>query len=128
MDASGLFVTDDGPPDDDAISVNSTIEAVGKRQEDKYRRHQERNIERKRRGLQLKLWKGETKADYYLSDEDVGQDDYNTIFPPPKPIERQGNIALPEERQSKKPLGRQPWKVQPFTNGPRRQKRRQKRW
>ncbi|KZL88116.1 chromo domain-containing protein [Colletotrichum incanum] len=181
MNATGLFVTGDGPPDDDAISVNSTIvsehdpdeewlvegircqtredgadtylvewtgypieeatwepeenmteellqewrdtkarqargeeepfnvvawqEAVGKRQEDKYRRHQERNIERKRRGLQLKLWKGETKADYYLSDEDVSQDDSNSILPPPKLVERQENTVLPEERQPEKSLG-----------------------
>ncbi|GKT51892.1 uncharacterized protein ColSpa_12073 [Colletotrichum spaethianum] len=180
MDKQDLFVTEGGPPDDDAISINSTLvsdhdpdeewlvegiryqtredgtdrylvewtgypieeatwepeenmtdellqewrdtkarqirgqeepfdvvawqEAVGKRQEDKYRRHQERNIERRRRGLQIKLWKGETKADYYLSDEDVDQDDYNAIFPPPKLVEHQKDPILPEEIRTDKSL------------------------
>ncbi|KDN63620.1 putative chromo domain-containing protein [Colletotrichum sublineola] len=179
MDVSGLFVPDDGPSDDDAISLNSTLlsehdsdeewmvegiraqtrengtdrylvewtgypieeatwepkenmtdelllewkdtrtkqargeeepfdvaawqEAVNKRQEQKYRRHHERNVKRKRRGLQLKLWEGETKADYYLSDGDIEQDDYNAIFPPPKPIERQENSVLSHEREERRP-------------------------
>ncbi|EFQ32933.1 chromo domain-containing protein [Colletotrichum graminicola] len=179
MDVSGLFVTDDAPSDDDAISINSTLlsehdsdeewlvegiraqtredgtdrylvewtgypieeatwepkenmtdelllewrdtkarqargeeepfdvaawqEAVNKRQEDKYQRHHERNIKRKRRGLQLKLWEGETEADYYLSDEDIGQNDFNDILPPPKHVERQENAVLSDEREERRP-------------------------
>ncbi|TIC96929.1 hypothetical protein CH35J_006688 [Colletotrichum higginsianum] len=180
MDASGLFVEENGAPDDDAISINSTLvsehdsdeewlvegiryqtreggkdkylvewtgypieeatwepeenvtddllqewrdteakqargeeepfdivawqEAVDKRYDDKYQRHHKRNTERKRRGLQLKLWRGETKADYYVSDEDVSEDDYNAIIPPPKPVERQTETSPIEDIRPKKPL------------------------
>ncbi|KAK1463652.1 chromo domain-containing protein [Colletotrichum cuscutae] len=177
MDASGLFVADDKQPDDDNISINSTLasehdsdeewlvegiraqcreggrdkflvewtgypieeatwepeenvtdellgewkdtqakqacgeekpfdivawqESVVKRQEDKYQRHHQRNVERKKRGIQPRLWEGETKADYYLSDEDVGEDDYNAVFPPPKAVERNEDAFYSDTQPSK---------------------------
>ncbi|KAJ0166799.1 hypothetical protein CTA2_5813 [Colletotrichum tanaceti] len=180
MDVSGLFVAEDGAPDDDAISINSTLvsehdsdeewsvegiryqtreggkdkylvewtgysmeeatwepeenvtdellqewrdteakqargevepfdivawqKAVDRRHEEHYQRHLERNLERQRRGLQVNLWSGETKADYYVSDEDVSEDDYNAIIPPPKPVERQTDTKPIEDIQPKKSL------------------------
>ncbi|KAK2047362.1 chromo domain-containing protein [Colletotrichum somersetense] len=89
--------------EEEPFDVAAWQEAVDKRQQDKYQRHKERNIERKRRGLQLKLWEGETNADYCLSDDDIGQDDYNAIFPPPKHVERQENAVLSDEREGRRP-------------------------
>ncbi|KXH58302.1 chromo domain-containing protein [Colletotrichum salicis] len=179
MDVSGLFVTDETQPDDDNISINSTLasehdsdeewlvegiraqireggrdkflvewtgypieeatwepeenvtnellgewkdtqakqargeeqpfdivawqESVVKRHEDKYQRHRKRNTERKKRGIQLRLWEGETKADYYLSDEDVGEDEYNAVFPPPKVVGRREDAFHPDTEPSKIP-------------------------
>ncbi|KAK1986022.1 chromo domain-containing protein [Colletotrichum cereale] len=88
--------------EEEPFDVAAWREAVIKRQENKYRRHQERNIKRKRRGLQLKLWEGETKADY-CSDEDIGQNDYNAIFPPPKHVERQESAVLSTEKEERQP-------------------------
>ncbi|OHE96153.1 chromo domain-containing protein [Colletotrichum orchidophilum] len=75
------------------FNIAAWQESVAKRNEAKYQRHHKRNIERKQRGIQLRLWEGETKADYYLSDEDVGVDDYNALFPPPKVVGREDDVV-----------------------------------
>ncbi|KAK2003527.1 chromo domain-containing protein [Colletotrichum falcatum] len=89
--------------EEEPFDIAAWQEAVAKRQEDKYQRHRDRNIERKRRGLQLKLWGGETKEDYYLSDEDIGPNDFNAILPPPKQIERQGNAGFSDGKEERRP-------------------------
>lgn len=71
-----------------AFDVMSWQDSVDKIAEARRQRHRKRNFERKRRGLELSIWKDESKEDYYLSDEDVGQDDFNSILPPPKPPAR----------------------------------------
>ncbi|OLN95401.1 hypothetical protein CCHL11_04685 [Colletotrichum chlorophyti] len=79
--------------EEEPFDIAAWQERVDRRQEDSYQRHHKRNVERKRRGLQLKLWDGESKTDYSSSDEGVDHDDYNAVFPPPKPTVRQNETT-----------------------------------
>ncbi|WYZ37559.1 hypothetical protein EsH8_II_001065 [Colletotrichum jinshuiense] len=90
--------------EEEPFDIAAWQESVDKDQAAKYERHRKRNVQRKRQGQQLKLWEGETTADYYLSDEDVGQDDFNAVLPPPKPVEWQADSALSDENEPKTSL------------------------
>ncbi|ROT40238.1 hypothetical protein SODALDRAFT_329923 [Sodiomyces alkalinus F11] len=48
--------------------------------------HKRRNWARKRRGMELNLYPGETLADYDDSGEAAADDDFNDLLPPPRPI------------------------------------------
>ncbi|TDZ34733.1 hypothetical protein C8035_v002648 [Colletotrichum spinosum] len=81
------------------------------------RRHQLRNLRRKRLGLRLTLRQGESKEDYYDSDEDVSQDDFNSILPPPKLVRKQSDLGtfgdeLPKKQPPPLPP-KQPTEVRP---------------
>ncbi|KAL2753741.1 hypothetical protein ACRALDRAFT_1094568 [Sodiomyces alcalophilus JCM 7366] len=52
----------------------------------KFKQHQRRNWARKRRGLELNLYPGETLADYDDGGEAAGDDDFNEIVPPPRRV------------------------------------------
>ncbi|KAF9878538.1 chromo domain-containing protein [Colletotrichum karsti] len=91
--------------EEEIFNVAAWQEFVEKRAEERRKRHRERNFERKRRGLELSLWEGESKEEYYSSDEEVAQDDFNDILPPPKPTGRQIDAIPSIEDQPKQPLG-----------------------
>ncbi|KAL0940660.1 chromo domain-containing protein [Colletotrichum truncatum] len=77
-------------------------ELVDKRDEERREQHRRRNSERKRRGLEITLWEGESRAEYSSSEESISEDGYNAILPPPKPIARQDAISSvePQAKQS----------------------------
>ncbi|KAF5510935.1 hypothetical protein CGCS363_v002668 [Colletotrichum siamense] len=81
--------------DEPEFDIKGWYELCEDFQRNRFDRHQERNRLRIRRGLRPTLWEGESKEDYYSSDDDVSQDDFNDILPPPKTSKRQIDQALP---------------------------------
>ncbi|KAF6832135.1 chromo domain-containing protein [Colletotrichum plurivorum] len=94
--------------DEKPFDIKAYQAIVDKRAKERRERHRRRNRERKKRGLELTTWEDESEEDCYQSDEDVSQDDFNAVFPPPKPTLRQKDGEDYVDNREKPPLKQLP--------------------
>lgn len=83
--------------------------AVEEAERQRFERHRARNFRRKREGIPMVLYPGETETEYLgtinATDEDQDMTDFNDVLPPPKPVkplnahETLDEAALPKTRE-----------------------------